>query len=335
MRRTNWTKKITILLATVCVALVAASAFTPALAQAWLLQVEGVPVSRATYCYFLSEALRGTQGKPKDLLALRRDVMARCVEYVAINSELRAMGVPVDQELKAQAADRTAFYWQVYGGYYSSIGVDKQTLNAILTGQAAREQLFRALYDAQGTRAAPEEALEAYFYGNYVAYNGVRVFRTVPLDDETEREMTQEEAAALYRVLAEFVEAANEVQDFFGVAQEERFAEALSYGMPSITVVQKGHAAGAGEDMSADDFEKVRGLAPEKISLLDLPGFYLVAMGVNMWDSPEEYYEGYRAECLLALKGEEYAGTLRELCKGFRADENVGAVEKLYKEWEW
>jgi len=335
MRRTNWTKKATILLAAVCVALVSLSALTPARAQDWLLQVEGVPVSRAVYCYFLSEARKGIEGKPADMAALRRDVAARCVEYIAVNSELRAMGVPLDQILKAQVSDRTAFYWQAYGGYYTSIGVDKPTLNAVLTGQAAREQLFRALYDVDGTRETPEEALEEYFYENFVAYEGVRVFRTVMTGDSTEREMLPEEAAALKATLAEFVSAANEAEDFFGVAQEERFAQALSYGMAATAVVQKGFAAGGGEVMSEDDFEKIQGLSTEKITLLDLPGFFLVATGVDMREYPEEFYYGYRADCLLALKGEEYDKALRAMYKGFRADENVAAVEKLYREWVW
>jgi len=340
MQKTTWTKKLTILLAAVCVALVGLSSFTPAGAQEWLLQVDGVPVSRAAYSYFLSEALKDaaldSNGRPKDMAALRKDVAARCVEYIAVNSELRAMEIPVDQMLKAEVADRTAFYWQVFGRYYTSIGVDKQTLNAILMGQAARDQLFRAIYDTGGMRPTSEEALQAYFYGNFVAYDGMRVFRTALREDGTERDMTPEEAAALKATLADFVEAANEAEDFYGVAQEERFAAALSYGMPSFAVIEKANAAaGGGGEISAEDFEKVRALPRDRISLLDLEGFLLVATGVDMRDSEDEYYRGYRADCLWALQGEAYAKTMKELCAMFRADENAGAVERFYREWKW
>ena len=334
MQKTTWTKKLTILLAAVCVALVGLSSFTPAGAQEWLLQVDGVPVSRAAYSYFLSEALKDaaldSNGRPKDMAALRKDVAARCVEYIAVNSELRAMEIPVDQMLKAEVADRTAFYWQVFGRYYTSIGVDKQTLNAILMGQAARDQLFRAIYDVGGARPTSEEALQAYFYGSFVAYDGVRVFRTALREDGTERDMTPEEAAELKATLADFVEAANEAEDFYGVAQEERFADALSYGMPSTAVVEKN----AGE-VSAEDFEKIRALPRDKISLLDLDGFLLVATGVDMREAEDEYYRGYRADCLWKLRGEAYAEALKELCAMFRADENAAAMDKFYREWEW
>jgi len=334
MKRTTWTKKATVLLAAICVALVALSSFAPAGAQEWLLQVEGVPVSRAAYSYFLDQALRdaplNANGRPKNMAALRKDVTARCVEYIAVNSELRAMEVPVDQMLKAQVSDRTAFYWQVFGRHYSSIGVDKQTLGAILMGQAARDQLFRAIYDVGGARPTSEEALQAYFYGSFVAYDGVRVFRTALREDGTERDMTPEEAAELKATLADFVEAANEAEDFYGVAQEERFADALSYGMPSTAVVEKN----AGE-VSAEDFEKIRALPRDKISLLDLDGFLLVATGVDMREAEDEYYRGYRADCLWKLRGEAYAEALKELCAMFRADENAAAMDKFYREWEW
>ena len=340
MNRTNWTKKLTVLLAAICVALVGLSSFTPAGAREWLLQVEGVPVSRAVYGYFLSEALRDTElnenGRPKDMAALRKDVAARCVEYIAVNSELRAMEIPVDQMLKAQAAERTAFYWRVFGRYYSSIGVDKQTINAIQMWQAARDQLFRAIYDTGGTHPTSEEALQAYFYGSFVAYDGVRVFRTALQEDGSERDMTPEEAAALKATLADFVEAANEVGEFYSVAQEERFADALSYGMPSVTVAERadGDAIGGGEGLNAEDFEKVRALPRDKITLLDLQDFLLVATGVEMRESEDEYYRGYRAACLWALQGEAYAEAIKALCARFRADENVAALDKFYKEWK-
>ena len=336
--RTNWTKKATILLAAICVALVAMSAFTPSGAQAWLLQVEGAPVSRAVYSYFLSQAVRDARqngqlnpdGSPKDLSALRKDVAARCVEHVAVNSELRAMGVPIDQTLKAQAADRTAFYWQMFGRYYRAAGVDKQTLNAVLTGQSARDQLFRALYDTGGARPTSEEALQAYFYGNFVAYEGVRVFLTALWEDGTERDMTDQEKADLKADLEDLVTAANEAEDFYSVAQEERFAKALSYMAPTPAVMDKS----AGE-VSEEDFEKVRSLPRDKISLLELEGFLLVATGIDMRESEDEYYLGYRSACLWTMQGEAYAKALEELCAQFHADENVGALDKFYREWNW
>ena len=336
--KTNWTKKATILLAAICVALAALSSFTPQGAQDWLLQVEGVPVSRAVYSFFLSEALRDARedgrlnadGSPKDMAALRRDVKARCVEYIAVTTELRAMEIPVDQMLKAEVAEQTAFLWRLFSRYYISIGVDKQTLGAALTGRAARDQLFRALYDEGGRTPTSEASIESYFYGNYLAYEGVRVFRTVMTEDGELNDMDIIQAAALRQTLVDFVETANDAGDFYSAAREEEFAQALGYGTPAVSMVRKGTS-----DVSDDDFEQLRKLSPDKIMLLNLPGFFLVARGVDMRASREEFYYGYRADCLWKLRGAAYEAALKELCKGFRADENVAAVERLYREWKW
>jgi len=241
------------------------------------------------------------------------------------------MEVPLDPVLKSDVSERVGFYWRIFGGYYRSIGVDKQTLCAALTGQAAKDQLFRALYDTGGKWATSEEALESYFYARYAAYEGVRVYRTVLLEDGTDRAMDMAEDALLCEKLDAFISAANAAKDFYGVAQEERFAEALSYGTPSITTLRMGT-----EGVSDEDFKKLLEL-PNKdgIVRLTMPRYYLVAQGVNMRESPEEYYLVNRADCLRTLKGGEYAKALEELCAHFRADENVAAMDKFYREWKW
>ena len=336
--RTNWTKKATILLAAICVALAAMTAFTPSGAQEWLLQVEGTPVSRAVYSYFLSQAVRDAQqagqmkadGSPKDLSALRKDVAARCVEYIAIGNQLRDMEVPVDRVLKSQVAEQTAFFWRVFGRYYKSIGVSKQTLNAALTGEAAKDQLFRAMYDAGGTKGTTEASIQAYFYGNFLAYEGIRVFRWVMEEDGEDRKMEDDEVLALHQTLLDFAQAVNDTDDFYGVAQEETFARALSGGMPTMTWVRTDAS-----EFSEDELKQLQNLKNDKVVLLSLTRFFLVAKGVNMRDSKEEHYFRYRADCLWKLKGAQFEAELKKLCGGYRADENTGAMERFYRAWKW
>jgi hypothetical protein len=341
MKQTNWTKKATILLAAVCVALAVLCGIAKPLDEQWLVQVEGVPVQRGLYSYFLSQALesapRNNQGLPKDMTALRADVLQRCKAYVAVNSELRNMGRVLSQSSKMLTAERTAGLWRVFGNYYTSIGVDKPTLGKAVRGQAAREQLFRALYDTGGTMSVPEESIQSYFYGNFVAYDGIRVFLTVTQEDGQERDMTAAEKDALRATLKTFVEKANAAAtqeegtfDFLGMAQEEPYAAAFGYALPSVTVVRKD----AG-DMPEVVFESVRGMDPNKLTLVEVPKFFLVARGVNMRESPEEFYNGYRSKCLQALKGEAFETQAAKLTEAFQADENTEAIEKLMAGWKF
>lgn len=335
MKRTNWSKQVTVLLAVICVGLVALSGFYSAQGQDWLLQVEGVNVGRDIYAYFLSEALidapKDENGVPKDLQALREDAAARCTAYVAVNSELHNMRKSLDQQLKARVADRTGYLWRVFHSYYSSIGVTKETIYAVQYAAAAKERLFQALYDVGGTRETPEESIQSYFYGNFVAYDGLRVFFTVTEEDGSERGMTQTEQTKLKTTMENLVAAANEkdARSFLELAQDEPYAAALSYALPSVNVVRKD------VDLDAADFEKIRGLDPAKLSLIEMPDYLLVARGANMRLDEEEFYFRYRDDCLKALKAEDFEAALEELYAAFRTDENVQAVEEMLLDFRW
>ncbi|MCL2105852.1 MAG: hypothetical protein FWH26_02140 [Oscillospiraceae bacterium] len=333
MKRTNWTKKATVLLAAICLALAVFSGVTARPGEVWLLQVEGVPVSRELYSYFLSEALQDpayaesnadAQGRPKDEKALRADVAARCAAFIAVNSELRSRAQPLEAQYKMQVAERVSSIWRVFGPYYSAIGVSKQTITGVQEGILARAQLFRTLYDTGGPRAVPEEEIEAYFYGSHVAYNGLRVFLTKTAEDGSEVPLAKAELDALREELNKLAEAVNDGTDFFAAAQE--YGEALSYASPSPVVVHKSSG-----EYPEEAFEKVRALSPDKATLLEYPDFFLVAMGLNMRESREEYYLAYRDSCLRDLKYAAYEQTLEELFQSYRADENVAAVDRFFR----
>lgn len=336
MKKANWSKRATLLLAAVCVVLSVVNGAFNKPAQAWLLQVDGVPVYRELYAYYLSEALRNPAYKNADKdarkrKALRADVAKRCTAFIAVNSELHNMWLVLEQQYKADVAERTGFLWRVFGGYYASIGVGKQTITMVQTHQANRKQLFYALYDAGGSRAVPEQAVTDQFYRSHAAYEGLRVFLTAPdeeSDEGAQRPMTAAEAKALKARLGEIAEEINAGGDFFSVC--ERYAEELSYTMPSFAELDRGDP-----DFTDAEFEKVRMLDPEKLSVLEFPTFFLLARGVNMGESPEEYYFPQRAACLWELKKDEYALLLEDLAATYQADENEAAVEKLLAGWKW
>ena len=334
MKRISWAKRITVLMAAACIALAALSGTAQRPDLTLMLQVEGVPIYRDTYCYLLSEALRDTprnrDGRPKDLGALRKDIMRRCVALVAVKSELYNREKSIDPQTKALVAERSAYAWRTFHAYYTSIGVNKQTINSIFTARAAREQLFLALYDTGGGREVPEEEIEDYFYSNYAAYNGVRVFLTRDNEDGTERPLTKAETENLRSTLQQLVDEVNDGGDFLDAAVSDAYAQALRYAAPMDNTVQKGSAS-----VTDKEFDAVRALATDKAALLEFPAYFLVAKGIDMKKSPEEYYRGYRASCLWALQGEAYDAALQELYKAFRADENVAAVERLLANWDW
>ncbi|MDR2524775.1 MAG: hypothetical protein LBC83_01055 [Oscillospiraceae bacterium] len=339
MKRTKWTKKATLLLAAVCLIFVSVQgAVAPQAAGDWLLQVDGLPVYRELYAYFLTEALldpayaeAGADEVSRE--ALRKEVTARCVAFVAINSELRNRWQVLGQQYKLQAAERTGFLWRTFGDYYSTLGISKQTLALVQTGKANEKQLFLAIYDAGGVRAVPEQQIKDAYYRGHAAYEGLRVFRTVvetAADGVTARErpMTAEESAALKGKLDVIAAEISAGKDFFAACEEH--AETLSYAAAGSAEIRK-----SDPDFTEAEFESIRQLSPSAVRVLEFPGFYLLARGVDMGESPEEYYLLGREETLWEMRGAEYRSLLSDLKSSYHAEENVAAAKALLDAWEW
>jgi hypothetical protein len=298
----------------------------------WLLQMEGVPVYQALYSYYFTQSLldaeKDKQGVPKDMKAVRQETKERCAQYIAVTSELRNMKIALDQDLKAQAAERTMHLWQAFGNYYESVGIDKPTVLQAQTGFAAKEQLFRALYGEDGKRETPEESIQSYFYGNYVAYEGVAVPYTVMESDGNMRKMTPVEKQNLITTMKALADEINtNDMDFLELAQEDIYAKALNYILPEPNVV------GKNIDMPAEAFERIRAFDQKKITVMEQPEFVMVARGVNMRTDEGQFYHSYRDVCMKALRWPDYEKALKELYAAFRADENIAAVERLVGEW--
>ena len=337
----KWVKPATIVLAVVglvCAVLVGVQTERRA-ANSHLLQVGKTRISREIYSYFVSEAISdGTvelnkNGTPKDMKLLREEVKRRCTEFVAVQSELSSHQRSISQQLKLQAAERSAFVWRTFGSYYTSIGVDKPTINTIWLGLSSREQLFRTLYDDDTSpRKVPDESMQAYFYGNYVAIEALKIYQTVALDDGTERPMTIAERGTLRAQLDSLVQASNQEGAVFAlVASEESHAVPLNYATPAEMLLQKTDG-----DMPPAVFDQLREWGPDTVSLLLVDdSYYLVGRGINMREAAGVYYAVHRNECLWALKGAEYEGLLQELFKGYKANENAKEVDRLLKNWPW
>ena len=350
----SWAQRVTVLLAAICVTLVAVTAHSTAGRQDWLLQVEGVPISREMYSFFLAQALvdaeRDDNGVPLDMRALRDDVMARAAAFVAVNSELHNMGITVNAITTEQGVRRATALWRVYGNYYTAMGVSLEALAMAEINLAARDQLFRALYDTGGMRAVEEESIESYFYGNFVAFDGMRLFFTVMEEDGTERRMSQTERGVLLDTMRAMLVEINreDAPSIYDIVQEEQFADALNDATPAVFMIQRD------VDLPAAEFEQVRALSPDRFAVLELEDGLIVARGVNMRvrreytydeESGEESYEYvsrkeeffyfYRAYSLRSMMNNAFEADLVELFAAFRADENVAAVESLLEDWDF
>ena len=340
MKRKNRIKQITIVLAVIGVGLaVLVGVLTAQSENSFLLTVGKTQVSREIYSYFVAEAINDgsvpldKRGEPADMKQLREEVKRRCMEFVAVQSELSSHDKSISQQLKLEAAERSAYEWRAFGAYYTSIGVDKPTVNSVWLGRSARTQLFRTLYDdAASKRRVPEENVQSYFYGNYVAIEALKIYPTVALDDGTVRPMTVAERTNLRSQLDSLLQASNQEGAVFAlVAAEENYAVPLNYATPAELLLQK-----TDKDLPVEAFDALREWGSDTVSLLLVDNtYYLVGRGINMRESAEVYYAVHRNDCLWGMRGVEYESLLKVLFSGSKASENGKEVERLLKNWPW
>ncbi|MCL2531415.1 MAG: hypothetical protein FWE40_04590 [Oscillospiraceae bacterium] len=336
MRRNNWTKYAQVLLAAVCIVLVALVANAHTLAQQdWMLQVEGIPISRQLYSYFIAQALaeveRDDNGVPLDMEELRAHAAAQAITFVALNSELRNQGVTLEPYMRAEVAQRTALLWRTFGHYYTRLGIDKEIVALVQDSIAAQDRLFRALYDTGGLREVPEESLESFFYGNFAAIDGLRLPLRVIEEDGSERAMTQTERGILVDTMRAMAVEANREggPPLLILAQEELFATAMNYAMPFAMVLRRDL------DLTSADFDRVMVLSTESVTVLELEHEVIVAHGVDMREHKEEFYYMHRAYCLRTMMLPAFEADLQLLFAQFTADENVAAIESLLNNWDF
>lgn len=93
-------------------------------------------------------------------------------EYVAVNTLADSLGVSLSYTLKAQAASETDSRWDLFGRYYSSIGLTKQDLGKILTNKALKSALLDYYYGEDSKKKpTSSETLREAFAKKYVGIN--------------------------------------------------------------------------------------------------------------------------------------------------------------------
>jgi len=336
MRRNNWTKYANVLLAAICVLLVALAANAHTLAQQeWMLQVEGIPISRQLYSYFVAQALaeveRDNNGVPLNMDELRTRAATKAIAFVALNSEMHNQEITLEPYMRAEVARRTALLWRTFGNYYARLGISKEIVALVQESLAAQDRLFRALYDTGGLREVPEESLESFFYGNFTAIDGLRLPLRVIEEDGSERAMTQTERNILADTMRAMAVEANREggPPLLILAQEELFAASMNYALPVAMVLRRDL------DLTSTEFDRVMVLSTETVSVLELDHEIIVAQGIDMRQNKEEFYLLHRAYCLRTMMLPAFEADLQLLFAQFTADENVAAIESLLGSWDF
>ncbi len=159
------------------------------------VNISGAEITDGIYTYYYDYVFSNREKTGLAQEAGEKEITEKTVEllkeYVAVNTMAEKLGVSLSYTLKAQAASETDSRWDLFGNYYSEIGVTKQDLNKVLTSNALKSALLDYYY-GEDSKISPTSSsdLKNAFAKKYIGINVIAASltttdalgNTVPLD---------------------------------------------------------------------------------------------------------------------------------------------------------
>ena len=259
------------------------------------ITVGGTKVSNDVTAYFKTLVKEGEDIKP---LASR---------YVAVNSEFKNKGLSVPASKRAALSEKVNDLWHLYGSYYESKGISKETIYKIELSKVYETLLLEERYSENGESPLSESDIKAYFRDNYASIRFVTGY-LFDVDENGTTEMTEAQKNALTSSFNAAATAINGGTDI---------SEAISLlGSPEIhSAVVSSTDSGSFPD---GFFDAVKKLDTNKSAAIVLGSYVFLVQRMDAEDGEYECYSEYRSDCLYQMKGEEFEKIVEDLAKQYK-----------------
>ncbi len=159
-----------------------------------VLNMGGANIKTGIFTYFADKVVNSPDNADKDEDTLRQLIYDELKTYIAVNTLAGRNGVSLSYDDKVSCAEDTEDKWNLFGEYYSSIGVNKTDINKISENYYLKLSLLQYYY-GENSKVKPTsvEELKAAFAKKYVGVNVIAASLTktdnlgnvTSLDDES------------------------------------------------------------------------------------------------------------------------------------------------------
>lgn len=264
--------------------------------------VNGIPIGDDVFVYFLDCAITEL-GTDASYNAIIERTSALLGTYFKTNSMAHAYEISISTADKAEVSKKVNAYWDIYCGYYTDIGVSKETLTKVFTADSFRDELLDFYYGKGGVKEIPESRLFANFKTNYVVFQAITGYFTETDESGNTVRVSKSDMEALILKFQNMAEMANA-----GELTMEDSAMSLSeagYNSSVQTVV-----------LNKDDtlypegfFEKVQETEPKRVAVIGTNDYiFLVLRGEP--DIKSSYYNNQKDDILKLLVGNDIDETI-------------------------
>lgn len=261
------------------------------------LTLNGKEIKNDVFTYFIDKAMTEL-GVNADENAVLTKATQLTETYFKTNSLAVKCGVSLSTAQKASVSEKVNAYWGIYGDYYTSIGVTKETLTKIFTSEAYRNQLLVHYYGEGGEEEIGVATMYAYFKMNYIVFQAINGYFTY-LDDNgntvirTPNEI--EEIILKFQNMASLINSKEKTME-----EAADFLATSGYSSSVVTLVLGKNDTSYPEGF----FDKVQSTKARIASVIGTNEYIFIVLrgdaGVN-----SEYYKEKKEEILTALVGDK------------------------------
>ena len=257
------------------------------------IKVNGTKIDNEVYKYF-EDCVEDSLSKDEKKNAIEQSIS----RYVTVNSEFENRGLSLSGSQKTQLSTTVNNLWHLYGTYYDSIGVSKQTLYKIEASKVYERALLIYYYGENGVSPVAEDQIKAYFNENYVAVRMVTGYlfnidengANVPMSDEQKN-----------NTVNSFNSIATMVNN--GTTLEEAVSSLGSGTEIRDSLIFVNESASLPEGF----FSAAKTVEANKAAAISLGDYIFLVQRIDVFNEEYGYYSTYRADCLEKMKGEEFA----------------------------
>lgn len=245
-----------------------------------------------------------------------------CAEYLAVNSLFEAYNCSLTAAEKSDVSVMTNDLWRLYGRYYESIGVSKETYYKIQLSEAYRDAVLTALYGTEGVFPTAEEELRQAYEAHNIVFRAISGYYTNVDENGSSVPMNAEERATIDSAFDNMAERINSGTDMETAYND--YLETLSDGEANETIeVRTATAESAG--YPAGFFEAVHALSQDTASVVRLGDYIYVIVRLDPYMDDSIYYEDARTDALRSLRSEEFEAVIRTTAAEYQITPSASA----------
>lgn len=263
------------------------------------VSVNGTPIAKGIAAYFEDAARQALPEGTEEERTAEAD--RQIAQYVAINSAFAERGLSLSTAEKASVSRTVNNLWQLFGAYYTDLGVTKQDLLLVETSKAYKQAVMNDYYAPNGDDPVSEEALKAYFNENYVAFRSVTGFLTTADDNGNAIALS---ATEKNKLLASFQKAANAVNSSSSIQEQASVLENTTANTETVVVHRNN------PNYPEGFFTAVAAIENDKAQTFTLGDYVFLVQREDISDEERNLFATYRTDCLSTLKGEDFEKVL-------------------------